>query len=67
MDIIRVENLTVGYGREPVLRELSFALPAGEITAVIGKSGCGKSTLLKLITGECLQVYANPGIPTVCP
>lgn len=34
-----------------VLRDISFSLEAGTITAIIGKSGCGKSTLLSIISG----------------
>jgi iron complex transport system ATP-binding protein len=44
--ILRTENLTVSYGPLRVLDGLSLALPAGEITALIGPNGCGKSTLL---------------------
>jgi phospholipid/cholesterol/gamma-HCH transport system ATP-binding protein len=51
MDILSVRKLTVGYGSFPVLKGLDFAIPAAEITAVIGTSGCGKSTLLKTLAG----------------
>lgn len=51
--LIDVQTLTKVYGRgrsEVVaLREISFALAAGEVVAVMGPSGCGKSTLLKLL------------------
>jgi sulfonate transport system ATP-binding protein len=33
------------------LSDLSLALPAGSLTAVVGRSGCGKTTLLRLIAG----------------
>jgi phospholipid/cholesterol/gamma-HCH transport system ATP-binding protein len=51
MDIITARDLTVGYGRTEVLRDLAFAVPEGLITAVVGVSGSGKSTLLKTLAG----------------
>lgn len=44
---IRLEELTVGYTDEPVVTDLSFTLPAGKISMIVGGSGSGKSTLLK--------------------
>lgn len=43
----RVENVRLGYGKEPVISGLSTSIPAGSFTAVIGPNGCGKSTLLR--------------------
>ncbi len=51
MDIITARELTVGYGRTEVLRDLAFAVPEGLITAIVGVSGSGKSTLLKTLAG----------------
>jgi iron complex transport system ATP-binding protein len=44
---LQVLDLTVGYGKTMVLEKLSFRVPEGELTAIIGPNGCGKSTLLK--------------------
>ncbi|STJ82820.1 iron(III) dicitrate transport system, ATP-binding protein [Escherichia coli] len=43
---LRTENLTVSYGTDKVLNDVSLSLPTGKITALIGPNGCGKSTLL---------------------
>lgn len=44
------ENVTFGYpGAAPVLREVSFSVPAGSRVALVGPSGAGKSTVLALI------------------
>lgn len=48
---IRLDGLTMGYGSNVVLRDVSALLPAGEISMIIGGSGCGKSTLLRHVLG----------------
>lgn len=46
---IGFEDVTFGYGDEPVLQDLSFNAPAGGMTAIVGPSGAGKTTITKLI------------------
>jgi manganese/zinc/iron transport system ATP- binding protein len=48
---LEVRHLTAGYRAEPVLRDVSVAVPAGTLTGVVGPNGAGKSTLLKAILG----------------
>lgn len=43
------DRVTFGYGSTPVLRDLSFSAPSGEMTAIVGPSGSGKTTITKLI------------------
>ncbi|MBU6120255.1 peptidase domain-containing ABC transporter [Hymenobacter sp. PAMC29290] len=42
-----------GAGNQPVLKNLSFSVPAGKTTAIVGASGSGKTTLLKLLLRIC--------------
>ena len=50
--MIRFANVSKAYlGGKPALQGLSFHLPVGSMTYLVGHSGAGKSTLLKLIMG----------------
>lgn len=40
-------GVTISYGADPIVRDVSLALPYGGFTVIIGPNGCGKSTLLK--------------------
>lgn len=42
-------DLTLRYGREPVVRGAGLSLPAGTVTALVGPNGSGKSTLLRAL------------------
>lgn len=44
------ENITIEYGKKPVLRNLSLEVPRGKIVTLIGQNGCGKSSLLKTVS-----------------
>jgi phosphate transport system ATP-binding protein len=46
---LEVEGLHAYYGRTEAVRDLSIAIKANQITAIIGPSGCGKSTLLRCL------------------
>jgi ABC-type polar amino acid transport system ATPase subunit len=50
---LKVEGLTRTYpgAKGPTLNELSFDLPKGTLTALLGRSGAGKSTMLRCVVG----------------
>jgi len=48
---IRVEHLAHRYGRRFIYQDLSFAVPAGKVVALLGKNGVGKTTLIRLLMG----------------
>jgi branched-chain amino acid transport system ATP-binding protein len=50
-EILRFEDVVAGYGRETILRGLSFGVRRGAITTIIGPNGSGKSTAFKAAFG----------------
>ena len=48
---IEVRHLTKTFSGHQTLRDVSLAVPDGELTALLGPSGCGKTTLLRIIAG----------------
>ncbi|MEZ9233311.1 Fe(3+) dicitrate ABC transporter ATP-binding protein FecE [Vibrio amylolyticus] len=47
--MLQTQNLSVAYGKQTIIPNLSVSIPKGKITALIGPNGCGKSTLLKTL------------------
>jgi manganese/zinc/iron transport system ATP- binding protein len=48
---LEVRGVTAAYRNEPVLWDVSFRIPEGQLVGVIGPNGAGKTTLLKVIMG----------------
>ena len=46
---IRIAKVSFSYGREPVLRDVSLDVRAGEVVALVGRTGSGKTTLADLL------------------
>lgn len=56
---IEFKNVSFHYNAEsPVLKDISFKIEPGQITALVGESGVGKSTLIELLAG---YHFANSG------
>jgi ABC-type branched-subunit amino acid transport system ATPase component len=49
--VLRADGVTAGYGGPPIIEDVSLAVYAKRITAVVGPNGAGKSTLLKALSG----------------
>src|SRR5690625_4044852 len=59
---VQVAHVSVSYGRNTVVDDVSFSLPQGVLAAIIGPNGAGKSSLLKAMLG---LVHMDRGSVTV--
>jgi len=50
-EVLKINNISAGYGSTTVINSFSFAVNQGEILSITGRNGVGKSTLLKSIMG----------------
>jgi len=48
---VKVENISVRFGRSVVLEKASFEVADGELCVIVGPSGCGKTILLRTVAG----------------
>jgi branched-chain amino acid transport system ATP-binding protein len=49
--MLKVSELTAGYGRTTILQDVSIRIGKGEVVTIIGANGAGKTTLLRAISG----------------
>ena len=57
--MLELRGIAAGYGGTPVLREVSFTVPKGSLTALIGPNGCGKTTLLRPVSSYGRTEFAR--------
>jgi ATPase subunit of ABC transporter with duplicated ATPase domains len=64
--VMRLQDVSVAFGREPLFREVNVTLTHGQRIALIGPNGAGKTTLLRVIAGQLPpgtgSVYLGAGI-----
>ncbi|MCH7913260.1 MAG: ABC transporter ATP-binding protein, partial [Deltaproteobacteria bacterium] len=49
--ILQARNISFGYEKSLVLKNIAFSIRGGDFVAIIGPNGSGKTTLLKIILG----------------
>jgi branched-chain amino acid transport system ATP-binding protein len=54
-ELLKVENLSAGYGEAVVLNDISFSLDEGRTLALLGRNGTGKTTLINTLAGATRQ------------
>jgi ATP-binding cassette subfamily F protein 3 len=50
--MLQINDLSLGFGGQELLDEISFNIHSGERIGLVGRNGSGKTTLFRLITGE---------------
>ena len=63
---IRLENLTLGYDRHPVVHHLQGFISPGDMIALVGPNGAGKSTLIKAIIGKIAPLQGSISYENIC-
>ncbi len=58
-ELLKAEQVSYSYGKNEVLRNISFSIREGEKVAFVGKNGAGKSTMAKLICGIIRPTRGN--------
>ena len=48
---LRLTNLTAGYGRVRVVRDVNLEIGEGQIVGLLGANGAGKTTLMRAVSG----------------
>ena len=67
--LLKAENISFSYGTHAVLKNISFSLKRGTLTALTGASGSGKTTLLEILAGLKKQdsgTVRSAGKPLLC-
>ena len=54
-DLLRIENLSAGYGEAVVLTDINVSIAEGQTLALLGRNGTGKTTLINTIAGATRQ------------
>lgn len=54
-DLLKVHNLSAGYGEAVVLNDVSLSLAEGQTLALLGRNGTGKTTLINTLAGATRQ------------
>jgi len=57
--LVEIKDLTVRFGPQEVLRDISLEIPAGQTLVLLGESGCGKTVLMKSIIGLIRPTYGR--------
>ena len=52
--LVEIKDVVFGYGQRKIYDGLTFQIPRGKITAILGPSGTGKTTMLRLIGGQLI-------------
>lgn len=53
--MLNIEKLSVSFGKNTILNNITLKIESGDILAIVGPSGCGKSTLLNILSGVFKQ------------